>query len=79
MLVAFLKDKATAFQKNLNRSNIKVYSFLVLVSISIGYGVELIQGNFIYQRYYDLEDVIVNSIGTLFGTFGYTLIGRKIV
>ena len=63
----------------MNLPNLRVYIGIVLAGILIGYSIELIQGNFIYQRYYDNEDVVVNSIGTIFGVISYTLIGRKLV
>lgn len=52
---------------------------VILVVIVIGFIVELIQGNFIYRRYYDPQDIIINGIGTVFGAFMYRLIGRKLV
>ncbi|MBD3636920.1 MAG: VanZ family protein [Crocinitomicaceae bacterium] len=78
MLYGFLKNKPTE-ERILNLSNLRLYCVIVLVAFAIGYAIELIQGNFIYQRYYDPEDVAVNGIGTIFGGLGYTLIGRKIV
>ncbi len=63
----------------MNLSNFRLYLGIVLAGIIIGYSIELIQGNFIYRRYYDLEDVVVNTIGTVFGVISYTLIGRKLV
>lgn len=68
-----------ASEKKMNLSNLRLYIGIVLAGIIIGYSVELIQGNFIYRRYYDNEDIVVNSIGTVFGAISYTLIGRKLV
>jgi glycopeptide antibiotics resistance protein len=63
----------------MNLSNLKVYLLIILTGILMGVSIELVQGNLIYKRYYDLEDVLVNGIGTIFGAFVYTLIGRKLV
>lgn len=79
MLVGFLSTKKNKDEKKMNLSNFRLYLGIVLAGIIIGYSVELIQGNFIYRRYYDLEDVVVNTIGTIFGAISYTLIGRKLV
>lgn len=80
MLIAFGFSKKSIQDKNkMNLSNFRMYLTLILVGITIGVFVELIQGNFIYRRYYDLEDMLVNSIGTVFGAFGYNWIGRKLV
>ena len=66
-------------KKFLNLSQIRLYVVVILAGTSIGFFVELIQGNFIYRRYFDTEDIIVNGIGTVFGVLGYHLIGRKLV
>ncbi|MFT4602109.1 MAG: glycopeptide antibiotics resistance protein [Arenicella sp.] len=79
MLMAFLQKKESAGEKKLNLSNLRLYLVVILAGIAIGVFVELIQGNYIYKRYYDTEDIIVNSIGTVIGGLGYTLIGRKLV
>jgi len=63
----------------MNLSKYRMYLVLILVGITVGIFVELIQGNFIYRRYYDPEDILVNGIGTIFGAFGYSWIGRKLV
>jgi glycopeptide antibiotics resistance protein len=52
---------------------------VILAGIAVGIFIELIQGNYIYRRYYETEDIIANSIGTIFGGLGYTVIGRKLV
>lgn len=79
MLIGFMSRFQDGSEKKMNLSNIRVYLGIVLAGIIIGYSIELIQGNFIYRRYYDNEDVLVNTIGTIFGAIGYTLIGRKLV
>jgi VanZ family protein len=68
-----------AFEKKSNLFNWRLYFILIASGILIGYSIELIQGNFIYQRYYDQEDIAVNSIGTIIGAIFYSLIGRKLV
>ena len=73
MLFPFLEKKI------LNLSKVGVYMMVILVVIVIGFIVELIQGNFIYRRYYDHQDIIINGFGTVFGAFMYRLIGRKLV
>ncbi|MEO9797386.1 MAG: VanZ family protein [Crocinitomicaceae bacterium] len=79
MLLGFLQHKKTKLEKKMNLSNLRVYLYIILAGILIGIFVELVQGNFIYRRYYDPEDILVNGIGTIFGAFAYTLIGRKLV
>ncbi|MEX1001482.1 MAG: VanZ family protein [Crocinitomicaceae bacterium] len=61
----------------LNLSVIQMYLMVILIGVIIGYGVELIQENFIYRRYYDTEDVLTNGIGTIFGVITYSWIGKK--
>lgn len=74
-----MSAKKSGQEKKMNRSNSGLYLTLILVGIGIGYSVELIQGNFIYRRYFDYEDIAVNTFGTIFGAVAYTLIGRKLV
>lgn len=68
----FIKNK-------MNPLSFGMYLVLILVGMAYGYFVELIQGNFIYQRYYDSSDIIANSFGTIFGVFLLPLMGRKIL
>jgi len=70
---------AFAFKNNLNLSKLKMYLILVLVGIAFGIFVELIQGSFIYRRYFDLFDILANSIGSIVGMLIVALIGRKLV
>lgn len=79
MLFGFMNRKPSAVEKKLNLSNLKLYVLITLAGIAIGIFVELVQGNFIYRRYYDPEDILVNSFGTIFGVMIYTLTGRKLV
>lgn len=57
----------------------KVYFLIILAGISVGIFVELIQGIFIYQRYFDIFDIIANSFGTIIGAYTMRLIGRKLI
>jgi len=52
---------------------------LVLVGLAFGIFVEVIQGSFIYRRYFDVMDIVANFIGTLFGMFIGVQINRKLV
>ncbi|UKN03414.1 VanZ family protein [Paracrocinitomix mangrovi] len=79
MLWGIYKAKKNTVSKFLNLSDFWLYIMVISIGISYGYLIELIQGNFIYQRYYDTEDIIVNGIGTIFGVLGYILIGKKLV
>lgn len=79
MLFGFFSQKNSKEEKKMNLSNLSLYIRIVVAGILIGVFVELVQGNFIYKRYYDLEDIIVNGIGTIIGAIIYTLIGRKLV
>lgn len=65
-------------KKKLNLSNLQLYGVVILVGISIGYAIELIQGNFIFRRYFDVADIVMNSFGTIFGVIMYSLTGRKL-
>ena len=79
LLYGFLQKRSSKDEKKLNLSNWRLYLIMILIGTGVGYGIELIQEKFIYQRYYDTEDIVVNGIGTVFGALGYTLIGRKLV
>lgn len=72
-----LKENKT--KKKLNLSDYWLYLKLILVGISIGFVIELIQGNFIPKRYFDYTDIVANSFGTIFGTFLYSWTGRKLI
>ncbi len=65
-------------KKKLNLSNLQLYGVVILVGILIGYAIELIQGNFIFRRYFDVADIVMNSFGTIFGIIMYSLTGRKL-
>ena len=48
------------------------------LGIAFGWLIEFIQENFIHLRFYDLDDVIANGIGTILGAAAYWLMCRKI-
>jgi len=75
ILLAF----AFVFKNKVNLSKLNLYLILVLVGIVFGTFVELVQGSFIYQRYFDLLDILANSIGSLVGMLIVALISRKLV
>lgn len=79
VLAFFFLIGFTKKEEKMNLSQKRLYLILILVGILIGYIVELIQGNFIYRRYFDIMDIIANSFGTIFGTLAYLLIGRKLI
>jgi glycopeptide antibiotics resistance protein len=64
--------------KKLNLSNLRLYGMVILAGILIGYTIELIQGNFIYRRYFDIADIVMNGFGTIFGVIMFSLTGRKL-
>lgn len=79
MLLAFNFKSSSPDKNKMNQNDLRLYGVLILVGIAIGTSIELVQGNFIYRRYFDIEDIVVNVIGTIFGALGYKLIGRKLV
>jgi len=67
-------------EKNkMNLSDIRLYGWMILVGFGIGLAIELIQGNYIYQRYFDPQDLVANIFGTIFGVVGYWLTGIKFI
>ena len=78
-LLAFQHSKKIKSQFLVNLSNPALYMIVILAGIAIGYGIELVQKHYIYQRYYDFEDILVNGIGTIFGAFTFGWTGRKLV
>ena len=66
-------------KKRLNPFPVKMYLILVLVGIAFGFFVELIQGSFIYRRYFDVLDILATTIGSITGMFLVTLMSRKLV
>ena len=76
-LLGFLTFEKKINEK-VNLSNIRLYGVVILAGILIGYAIELIQWNFIFRRYFDVADIVMNSFGTIFGVFMYSLTGRKL-
>lgn len=72
MLFGFQNQKMNTF-------NIRVYLWVIVVGIGFGTLLEIIQGLFVYRRYFDVKDIILNSVGTIFGVIVYRLIGSKIL
>ena len=66
-------------KNKMNLLSFGLYLLLILVGIAFGYFVELIQGEIIYQRYFDTSDIIANSFGTIFGVILIGLMGRKLL
>lgn len=66
LVLAFSMGLST-LKKNLNLSKTKLY--LLILTAGIGYGalIEILQGTLIYRRYFDLMDLLANSLGTIFG------------
>ena len=57
----------TAFYYKKNEPFIKRIVIIVAIGISVGFFIEVIQGNFIKNRFFDFFDILANSIGTLVG------------
>ena len=79
LMLSILLAFGFILKNKLNLSKLKMYLILVLVGIAFGTFVELVQGSFIYRRYFDLLDILANSIGSIVGMFLVALIGRKLV
>ena len=67
------------FKKNMNLSSFNLYLIILSAGIAYGTGIELIQGFFIYQRYFDPSDILANTIGTIFGAVTVRLTSIKLV
>lgn len=78
-LIGFSDRQKNNPKKKLNLSHFKLYGWIILVGILVGYTIELIQGNFIVQRYFDITDLVANFFGTIFGVISYGWIGRKLI
>ena len=66
-------------KKNLNLPALRLYLMLALAGITFGIFVELVQGIFIYRRYFSVTDIIANGFGTVFGLAAVAAIGRKLI
>lgn len=67
------------FKKNLNQSKPSLYLIVLSVGIVYGISIELIQGFYIYQRFFDTADIFANTFGTIFGVLGARLTSIKLV
>jgi glycopeptide antibiotics resistance protein len=66
-------------KKNLNLSKPTLYLIILLVGIIYGTSIELIQGFYIYQRFFDTADIFANTVGTIFGVLAARLTSIKLV
>ena len=65
--------------KKLNLSQTQLYVLVLLAGICYGTSIELIQGFYGYRRYFDLLDILANTVGTVFGGLTIRLTGIKLV
>jgi glycopeptide antibiotics resistance protein len=65
------------FKPKMNLSRPWLYVLVALAGITFGFFVELVQGSFIYRRYFDWGDVVANTFGTVFGLVAMALTSRK--
>lgn len=77
LLLGFLTFEKK-INKKLNLSNLRLYGVVILAGILIGYSIELIQGNLIFRRYFDVADIVMNGFGTIIGVIMFSLTGRKL-
>jgi len=59
MLIGFKIKKNEPFFKSI--------VLIVMTTVVIGFSIELLQGNFIANRYFSYADILANSIGTVLG------------
>jgi VanZ family protein len=60
-----------------NEPLLKKVVITIAIGISIGYLVEVIQGNFITNRFFDTYDVLANTCGTITGSILFNNIRRN--
>jgi len=78
-VLSFLHLFGFRFKKgNLNLSVLTLYSLVILAGILLGILIEIVQGIYIYQRHYDIADMVANSFGTIFGVFGFVWTAKKL-
>ena len=77
LLLGFLTFEKK-IKKKVNLSNIQLYGVVILAGIIFGYIIELIQGGFIFRKYFDTAHIVMNSFSTIFGAITSSLIGRKL-
>lgn len=59
-------------------SNLIVIFQILIISIVYGFLIEVIQGTLILGRFYDLFDVLSNSIGSVFGLILFYILKKNI-
>ncbi|MBK9191549.1 MAG: VanZ family protein [Crocinitomicaceae bacterium] len=57
----------SSLKKNLNLSLTGLYILILTAGIGYGILIEILQGTLVYRRYFDLMDILANSLGTIFG------------
>lgn len=83
-ILAFLqlygfKSLTTVRKNKMNLSDMNLYGWVILIGVGFGLTIELIQGNYIYRRYFDVCDLVANFFGTIFGVFIFRLTGIKFI
>ncbi len=83
-ILAFLqldgfKSFSIARKNKMNLSDMNLYGWVILIGIGFGLMVELIQGNYIFRRYFDIYDLVANLFGTIFGVIMFRLTGIKFI
>ncbi len=69
MLIGFFHIKNELF--------FKLGLYIIVVCISIGLGIELLQGSVIPLRFFSWKDIVANSIGTIFGLLLFLYYRKK--
>ncbi|WP_070137682.1 VanZ family protein [Crocinitomix algicola] len=78
LLIGF--DRHNFRSKNkLNLRDIRLYLLLTVSSFLFGLSIEFAQDWLVTKRYYDITDVVANLIGTIFGLFCFSWMGRKLI
>ena len=74
-VLAFLVLLGFFHQKNELSGSYALY--IVVSSIFIGLCIEILQGQFVFQRYFSWGDFVANSIGTFVAYLAYLLYKKK--
>ena len=56
-----------------NSRDLSTFLSVLIITILYGFIIELIQGNLIPGRFYDVYDILFNSVGSVFGATSYML------
>src|SRR5690606_6972450 len=64
-----------AFEKK-NEPFLMLFVYISVITIFIGFFVEIIQGNYIKNRFFDKNDIFANAIGTLIGLLFFVWIKK---